>query len=64
MTAELARLVSRVARTVRTVIGAPDYDHYLAHLRERHLDEKPLSHAEFANQRMNDRYSRPGSRCC
>jgi uncharacterized short protein YbdD (DUF466 family) len=64
MTAELVRLASRVARTVRTVIGAPDYERYLAHLSERHPNEKPLTRAEFANQRLNDRYAKAGSRCC
>ena len=64
MTEEIARLASRFAHTLRTVIGAPDYERYLSHLRECHPNEKPLTRTEFATQRMNDRYSKPGSRCC
>ncbi len=64
MSAASLLLVSRLARTLRTIIGAPDYEGYLQHLRERHSNEKPLTRAEFASQRLDDRYSRPGSRCC
>lgn len=64
MTAPLLALASRFARTLRFVIGAPDYERYVAHLRERHPNEEPLTRAEFASQRLDDRYSRPGSRCC
>jgi uncharacterized short protein YbdD (DUF466 family) len=42
----------------------PDYDRYLAHMREHHPEDVPLSHDEFIRQRQIDRYSRPGSRCC
>ena len=65
---ELARStharVERVANVVRRIIGVPDYDRYVAHCREHHPDQKPMSQSEFERQRMNDRYSRPGARCC
>jgi uncharacterized short protein YbdD (DUF466 family) len=56
--------VERVANVVRRIIGVPDYDRYVAHVRMHHPDASPLSRGEFERQRMNDRYSRPGSRCC
>ncbi len=56
--------VERVAEVVRRIIGVPDYDRYVNHLRARHPDVKPLSHEEFARQRAMDKYSRPGGRCC
>ena len=56
--------VERVAAVVRRIIGVPDYDRYLAHVTEHHPSCVPLSREEFTQQRMNDRYSRPGSRCC
>jgi uncharacterized short protein YbdD (DUF466 family) len=46
------------------VLGAPDYDTYLAHLKSHHPSVLPLSKAEFFDQRLADRYSKPGSRCC
>ena len=59
----LARL-RRVARVVRTVIGAPDYDRYVAHVRRRHPDCTPLTREAFVRERLDARYSRPGARCC
>lgn len=46
------------------IIGAPDYDAYLAHMREHHPNETPMSRDEFCTQRLADRYNKPGSRCC
>jgi uncharacterized short protein YbdD (DUF466 family) len=54
----------RAACVVRTVVGAPDYDQYLEHVRVRHPEHEPLSRDEFMRQRLESRYSRPGSRCC
>ena len=69
MTAKQAMLtarerIDRAACILRRVIGVPDYDIYLAHLREHHPEAKPLTREEFTNQRLLDKYSRPGSRCC
>jgi uncharacterized short protein YbdD (DUF466 family) len=64
MTTRLPDLASRFARTLRFVIGAPDYDRYLEHMRELHPNDKPLTREEFASQRLNDRYAKAGSRCC
>lgn len=64
MTAEIARLIKRCASTLRFVIGAPDYERYLEHVGAHHLAEEPLTREEFARQRLEDRYTRPGARCC
>lgn len=58
-----ARMLS-VARVVRTIIGAPDYDRYVAHVRQCHPDRVPLTRDEFARERLQARYSQPGNRCC
>lgn len=52
------------AAVLRTVVGAPDYERYARHVHERHPGCEPLSLDEFVRQRMDSRYSRPGSRCC
>ena len=70
-----ARLrVANAGAIVRRIIGAPDYDRYVAHLRDHHPGARPMTYDEFARQRMvdgdqglvvaADRYSRPGTRCC
>jgi uncharacterized short protein YbdD (DUF466 family) len=51
-------------QTVRTIIGVPDYERYLRHMRARHPECAVMTAAEFANARLQARYSKPGSRCC
>jgi uncharacterized short protein YbdD (DUF466 family) len=58
-----ARLRSAL-RVVRAIIGAPDYDRYVAHMREHHPGCQIATRDEFMRQRMESRYSRPGARCC
>ena len=49
---------------VRAILGAPDYERYLAHMRRRHPGAPVAGPAEFARQRLEERYSRPGAKCC
>ena len=56
--------VRRAAAITRRIIGVPDYDAYLAHVREAHPGRAPMSREEFEHARLHDRYSRPGQRCC
>ena len=62
--ASMRNSVRRGAAIVRRIIGVPDYDTYIAHMSAHHPDAVPLTAKEFEITRMNDRYSRPGSRCC
>ena len=52
------------ARTLRRVLGAPDYEGYLAHMHAHHAGERPLTRDEHSRARLDARYNRPGSRCC
>ena len=56
--------LEKVARVFRQIIGAPDYERYLEHQHTCHPDQVPLTRDEFARERLADRYSRPGTRCC
>jgi uncharacterized short protein YbdD (DUF466 family) len=58
-----ARLRS-AAKVLRTIIGAPDYDRYVAHVRQCHPEHVPLTREEFARERLQARYNQPGNRCC
>jgi uncharacterized short protein YbdD (DUF466 family) len=62
--ARARRRASAAARVARRIIGVPDYERYVAHLRERHPGTEPLSREEFQRQCMEERYRTPGSRCC
>lgn len=56
--------LAEVAVIVRRVIGAPDYERYVAHMRRRHPECVPLTRDRFIAERLQARYEKPGSRCC
>jgi uncharacterized short protein YbdD (DUF466 family) len=60
----IVSLFSRVASIVRAVLGVPDYERYLTHMRTAHPGDRVMSETEYRVTRMNDRYNRAGSRCC
>ena len=48
----------------RRMIGVPDYDRYVAHLRAHHPDRAVPTYAEFFAERQHARYVGGGGRCC
>ncbi|HEX9564178.1 MAG TPA: YbdD/YjiX family protein [Gemmatimonadaceae bacterium] len=60
----LADQVRRVAKVIRTIIGAPDYERYLAHVHQCHPGQAVMSREEFSRSRLEARYNQPGNRCC
>ena len=48
---------------IRRILGVPDYERYLAHVRAAHPGEEPMSEPEFFKRQMDGR-AKPGSRCC
>jgi uncharacterized short protein YbdD (DUF466 family) len=56
--------LNRLGAVLCRVAGAPDYEGYLAHLRARHPGAEPLERDEFYRARLEERYNRPGARCC
>ncbi|MHB1864265.1 MAG: YbdD/YjiX family protein [Gemmatimonadaceae bacterium] len=62
--APLRARLRAVGEIARRIIGAPDYERYAAHMRRRHPGQQPLSRDEFARQRLDEKYAKPGSRCC
>jgi uncharacterized short protein YbdD (DUF466 family) len=56
--------LARALAVLRRVIGVPDYDAYLAHMRDHHPQCAVLTRDEFLAERMRDKYSKPGQRCC
>ena len=56
--------ISQSASFVRAVLGVPNYERYLAHMRSAHPGDRVMSETEFDHMSMSDRYNRPGSRCC
>jgi len=58
------RVAQRVGSVIRRIIGVPDYDAYVAHVRAHHPEQEPMGERDFHRERLSARYSRPGSRCC
>jgi uncharacterized short protein YbdD (DUF466 family) len=53
----------RAVVAARRIVGIPDYEAYVAHVRTRHPERAVLSRAEFFADRQRARYS-GGGRCC
>ena len=44
--------LGQIGQVVRRIVGAPDYDTYLEHVRRKHPDLEPLSEKDFLRQRL------------
>lgn len=60
----LARFWRRAVQTARLIIGVPDYDTYVEHVRRHHPERPVMSYEEFFDERMRARYRGGGGRCC
>lgn len=58
------RLWRRGVQTARLIIGVPDYDTYVAHMRARHPERAVMNYEQFFEERMKARYRSGGGRCC
>jgi uncharacterized short protein YbdD (DUF466 family) len=55
----------RLRRIWLQVIGAPDYERYLAHHAAHHPDTPPMSERDYVKLFIERKYNGPGaSRCC
>lgn len=52
------------ARTARLMVGVPDYEAYLAHVRQHHPGRQPMAREAFFAERLQARYANGRSRCC
>lgn len=44
------------------MIGVPDYDNYVEHMRVNHPDQTPMTYEEFFRDRQDARYGGKGGR--
>ncbi len=56
--------LSRLLGVVRQIVGAPDYQRYLAHHAACHPDRPPLSPREFYTEFVTLRFGSGAPRCC
>jgi uncharacterized short protein YbdD (DUF466 family) len=53
-----------ILRTLRRVMGMPDYEAHLEHLRRCHPDRPQPSEREYFDQFVRTRYGDGPTRCC
>ncbi|WP_412529064.1 YbdD/YjiX family protein [Burkholderia lata] len=53
-----------LGQALRLMVGLPDYDTYVAHMRATHPDRDPMTYEEFFRERQNARYGSGAGKCC
>jgi uncharacterized short protein YbdD (DUF466 family) len=62
---EAGRYLARsLTQSLRLMIGLPNYDTYLSHMKLTHPDRIPMSYEAFFRERQEARYGRGKGRCC
>ncbi|MET0371347.1 MAG: CstA-like transporter-associated (seleno)protein [Sphingobium sp.] len=58
-------LLRRLRQTARLMVGLPDYDAYLRHMRDHHPGVAAMDRIAFFRDRQEARYGgRNGGKCC
>jgi uncharacterized short protein YbdD (DUF466 family) len=61
----IAVLWQRLQQSFRLMVGVPDYDNYVAHMKVTHPDQTPMTYEEFFKERQDARYGgKGGFKCC
>ncbi|MDV6345026.1 YbdD/YjiX family protein [Nitrosomonas sp. Is37] len=61
---KIIRAGSYLGQSMRLMIGVPEYDVYVAHMKEAHPDKAIMSYEAFFRERQEARYGGKISRCC
>ncbi|MCD8543731.1 YbdD/YjiX family protein [Sulfurospirillum cavolei] len=62
----LAKAGKYLGQAARLMVGVPDYDTYVQHMRVTHPEQTPMTYEEFYKDRVEARYGGKNgtSRCC
>ena len=61
---DLSRLGAYLGQAARLMVGLPDYDTYVAHMRSQHPEREPMSYEAFFRERQEARYGGAAGKCC
>jgi uncharacterized short protein YbdD (DUF466 family) len=53
-----------LGQALRLMVGLPDYDTYVAHMRATHPDQPVMTYEAFFRDRQNARYGSGAGKCC
>ena len=61
----LSKAGKYLGQAAKMMIGVPDYDNYVEHMRVTHPDQTPMTYEEFFRDRQDARYGgKGGAKCC
>ncbi len=61
----LAKAGKYLGQAARLMVGVPDYDNYVQHMRLTHPEQEPMKYEEFYRNRVDARYGgKGGFKCC
>jgi uncharacterized short protein YbdD (DUF466 family) len=60
----IAAGIGRLRQSLRLMVGVPEYDTYVAHMRTTHPDQPVMPYQEFFRERQEARYGGKVGRCC
>lgn len=63
---DLSRMGKYLGQAARMLVGMPDYDTYVEHMRNKHPDKPVMTYEEFFRERQEARYGGGKGRpiCC
>ncbi len=61
---DLAKVGKYLGQTARLMVGIPDYDTYVQHMRLKHPDKPAMTYEEFFRERQEARYGGATGKCC
>lgn len=61
---DLTKLGKYLGQAARLMVGLPDYETYVAHLKAQHPERPVPSYEEFFRERQEARYGGGAGRCC
>ncbi|MDR0479101.1 MAG: YbdD/YjiX family protein [Burkholderiaceae bacterium] len=53
-----------LGQALHLMVGLPDYDTYVAHMRNKHPGQPVMTYEEFFRERQKARYGSGAGRCC
>lgn len=61
----LAKAGKYLGQAAKLMVGIPDYDNYVQHMKLTHPEQTPMTYEEFFKERQDARYGgKGGFKCC
>ncbi|PRC91718.1 YbdD/YjiX family protein [Solimicrobium silvestre] len=61
---DLGKVGRYLGQAARLMVGVPDYEVYVEHMRVNHPDKHCMTYEEFFRERQEARYGNGAGKCC